>query len=573
MTIQFTNIVSQRYLLLFEIIIIIIIITNVYVYKYLILYLICVISIAITASTILFRSNKYVIIINSIILFTTLRLIFFVGTKFNILPFIDTYWELSVVRIFLDEEKVFNIVDEKGGISSIEGYSAWPILHMFNIIGIKITNINPFFIHMFNLVYIPFIPFIFTIILIYLIYKKSSLPSQFIYISSIFYATSPDIIYWSLQLIRNTYAWTLISILIFLIFKNEIKPSRSNILLIFFLLMVIVLTHHWSSIIISITLALIYFTNKAITYTKLSRFFFYIKTPYLIFLFVALIILIIWWINFAPVIFEMIDFANVISIRPNPDRWIPTFPSILTPELLISLLRIKTLLIFIPAIIGLFFIYKNRSLPLFNNILLFYIIGLLLFLFNFIINLEPTRIIVLFVPFLLIALSLTYVKLYNKSSHIFFFLISFIIISSFIGIFSHSIAPQHLYNHVVNPLEIGEHSIYAHYIKEFLYDKIDCSKTDVIFTDDLEASTILVKTPCLLKLDLLPFVPSAELFNINNINNNYIISTKEFLLYRYAAGGLSDISYSEALNIKEMYKLNINKLNKIYYDGYSSLYK
>ncbi len=550
---------------------------TVYLFKSLQLYIICAILITILWSIYKLRSIK-LIFISSLILFLTLRLIFFVSTQFRILPFIDTYWDLAVVRTFLDNKEISILSDLKGGVSPLEGYSAWPFLHIFEYVFIITTDMNPLLAHILNTLYIPLIPFIFTFLIIRLLHIKLALPIEFVYIASIFYATMPDTIYWSLQLIRNTLAWAFISILIFLILKNDKKPSYHYILIMLLLFVAIILSHHWSSIMIifgfSLYLFIIYVkkSNKEDQFNNYTNRRLYIT--YILFLIITLLI---WWINYSNIIFEMVNFNRVISIQPTIERWTPTFPPELVPAPLILLLRIKMFLIYIPVIIGLYFIYryyKSSPVPIVRFIFLFSTIIIVLAILNFVIDLEPTRVVILFIPFILISLSLFYTHLFNRNNSLklltTYIFLPFIIIISFIGIFSHSIIPSHLYDNNLDALTIGEHPTTI-YINEFL-QRINYSDIINIFSDDTEISTLLLPSSQLHKIEKLsPTVNYERFFTYNS--NRLVVIMQDFFSYRYARGGLSYISYDDALLLREEIKRNINRANLLYADSYSFIYQ
>lgn len=547
-----------------------------YFFKSLQLYIACAIVLTVLLSISKFRSTKH-IFINSLILFLTLRLIFFAGTEFRTLPFIDTYWDFAVVRTYLDNKEISVLSDFKGGVSPLEGYSAWPLLHIFEYIFIIVTDIRDLLLaHILNILYIPLIPFIFTFLIMRMLYIKLALPLEFVYIASIFYATMPDTIYWSLQLIRNTLGWSFTSMIIFLILKNDNRVSLNISISILLLLIAIILSHHWSSIII-IGGFLLYLFSMYIKSDRQTQFNNYInKNFYIIFLLFSIIILIVWWINYSNIIFEMIDFKKAISISYNIERWVPTFPPELTPTPLILLLRVKMFLIYIPLAVGLYFIYKYyKSNPsiLIKFIFSFVVISISLILFNFVINLEPTRVVILFIPFLLFPISLFYLQIYNRNNSLklitMYIILPFITIISFIGIFSHSIIPSHLYSNL-DPLTIGEHPTKI-YINEFSR-KINYSDIINIYSDDREVLAILLPSSQLHKIERLPTEITDERFFIYN-PNRLIIIIRDFFVYRYAAGGLSYISYNDALLLREEIRSNISKANLLYTDSYSSIYQ
>ncbi|MEM2857284.1 MAG: hypothetical protein QW416_09305 [Candidatus Nitrosocaldaceae archaeon] len=547
---------------------------TIYLFKSIQLYIICVILITILWSIYKLKSIK-LIFISSLILFFTLRLIFFVGTQFRILAFGDTYWDFAVVRTFLDNKEIFTISDSVGGVSTLEAYSTWPLLHIFEYIFITITNINPLLAHILNSLYIPTIPFIITFLIIKLLHIRLALPIEFVYIASAFYVTMPEMIFWSIQVIRNTIAWVFISIVIFLILRDNKRPSHSSTIVILLLFIGIVISHHWSALIIASVL-LLYLFSINMKFNKNNQFSTNTnRNLYFIYALFLIIILIIWWLYYANIIFEIVNFNKALSIKIRTERWTPPFPPELTPIPLISLLRVKTFLIYIPIIIGSYFIYKYyREFSIIRVIFPFYVIIILLLLLNFIINLEPTRIIMVFIPFFLISLSLFYIYMYNRNKAlkltISYAIIPLIIITSFIGIFSHNIVPLHLYSNIVNPLTIGEHSTNI-YISEFL-KKIDYSNIINIFTDDY-ALTSLIPSSQLHKIELLQTKITSE--NPSYYNpSRLIVIMKDFFSYRYYAGGFSyTISYHDALILKEEMKKDIKANNLLYTDGYSFIYQ
>jgi hypothetical protein len=500
-----------------------------------------------------------------------------VGTEFKILPFIDTYWDFAVVRTFLDNKEISILSDFKGGVSPLEGYSAWPLLHTLEYLFIMVTGMNPLLAHILNTLYIPLIPFIFTFLIIRLLHVKLALPLEFVYIASIFYATMPDTIYWSLQLIRNTLGWNFTSMIMFFLLRNHSnRPSYPFTVAILLLFIAIVLSHHWSSIIIISGFLLYFFSTHIKISEKQTKSDNSINNNfYITCLLFSTIILIIWWINYSNIIFEMTNFNKIISIRPTIERWVPTFPPELTPMPLILFLRAKMFLIYIPLVVGLYCIYKyyNRYPSLLIQFVFsFTFIIIFLTLFNFVINLEPTRVIVLFIPFSIVSLSFFYLQIYNINNSlkliITYIILPFVTIISFIGVFSHSIIPSHLYSDL-NPLTIGEHPTKI-YINEF-GRKINYSNIVNIYSDDAELLTTLIPSSQLYKIERLPTEIDERFFVYNP--NRLIVIMKDFFVYRYSAGGLSYISYYDALLLKEEIKTNIGKANLLYTDSYSFIYQ
>jgi hypothetical protein len=512
--------------------------------------------------------NINLIFINSLILFITLRLIFFVGTHFKIFPFIDTYWDLAVVRTFIDNEKVLAISDYKGGVSVLEGYSNWPLLHTYEYIGILVSGVDPITLHMFNLLINGSLSFTLTYIIIRLIYIKMNLPKEFVYIALTVSATLPEVIYWSLQLVRNTFALVFMIMIILMVIKYYKKPSY--IVLLSILSIDIVLSHHWSALmlfmlLISTYLLIIYKLRNRLTRTTLS----------FAFILIVAIILLIWWLYYANIIFEIVNFDRLSNkaFTLNTNRWVPQFPPELTPFIWTQILRIKTIIIYIPFIVGSYFIYKLTKLynkEFGNRIFIFHIVSILLLFFNLFIDLEPTRVIMLLTPFFITSLAIFYLQIYVRYKYSIYILISFIVFTSFIGIFSHSIVPLHLYTNIINQLSIGEHSnslYFSNYMKS-----IDFAIVNSIFSDDTEILAMLLDTSQLHKIEKISQQSITEEFFHPN-SSRIIVITKGFFVYRYAAGGLSYISYEDALQLKSMLKQKMINTNLIYSDSYSFIYQ
>jgi len=551
------------YFIVFNICLSLFLLLEIYLYKSVNFYIIFVTII--TLIYIINRSkNINLIFINSLILFITLRLIFFVSSHFKIFPFIDTYWELAVVKTFVDNEKVFAISDYKGGVSPLEGYSNWPILHIYEYIGVLVSGIDPITLHMFNLLIIGLLPFVFTYIVIRFIYIKMNLPTEFVYIALIAYATLPDTTYWSIKLIRNTFGWVFMIMIIFIMLQYHKKPS--HIILLFILSAAIVLSHHWSALMLLMLLLSVYLLTIYKPHNRLTR-----KTLSFTFIIIIAIIMIIWWLYYANILFEMVSFDKAFTL--NIDRWTPRFPPELTPFIWIQILRIKTIIMYIPFILGSYFIYrlaKSHNKEFVSRIFIFHIVSVLLLFFNLLIDLEPTRVIILLIPFFITSLAIFYLQIYIRYKHSIYILIPFMISTSFIGIFSYSIMPLHLYTNIINPLDIGEHpnSLYFNsYIKE-----IDFTTVSSIFSDDTEILAMLLDSSQLHKIEKLSQESITEEFFRPN-SNRIVIITKDFLVYRYAAGGLSYISYEDALQLRNILKQKMINTNLIYNDSHSSIYQ
>lgn len=556
------------YLVLLNIFLSSFLLLEIYLYRSINLYIIFV-----SIVTIMYTFNKpkniNVMFINSLILFITLRLIFFVGTDFKILPFIDNYWEVAVVRTFIDNGKIFVIPNYKG-TTPLEGYSSWPMLHIYEYTGMLFSNIDPITLHIFNLLIINSLPFVLTYIIIRYIYIKMNLPKEFVYIALIACATLPDVLYLSHKLVRNTFGWIFILMIIFIIIRyNHNRPSHIAALSI--LSIGIVLSHHLSSLMLFM---LLFSTYLLINIKKSSnRIIHKILRP--TFILIIVIILIIWWLYSANIIFTIMDYNRLLDkgFTLNTNRWTPQFPPELTPPILKQILFIKTFIIYVPFILGGFLIYKlirlhNKEFVSFIFIL--YIVSILLILFNLFTDLEPTRAIAMLIPFLIISLAIFYLQIYKRYKYTMYILISFLISTSFIGIFSHSIVPLHLYTNIVNPLDIGEHSnsfSSNNYIKN-----IDLTNINNIFSDDPEVLAILVDTSHLYKIEKLsPQLLTDNFFHPDN--KRVIIITKEFFTYKYAAGGLSRISYKDALEFKVILKQKMINTNLIYSNSYSFIYQ
>lgn len=567
-SLHFSRLQNNNYSVFISIVLSLFLLINIYLYKSTNLYIIFVIMFVIIYT--INRPNRISqMFINSLILFSTLRLIFFASTHFKILPFIDTYWDLAVVRTFIDSERIFSISDYKGGISPLEGYSRWPLLHIYEYIGVHITGIDPIILHMTNLLFIGSLPLLTIYIIIRLIYMRLNLPKEFVYIALIVSATLPDMIYWSLQLIRNTFAWVYVILIIFLLLKYYKKPPHASFLSILLLSISAVLSHHWSS---SMLLLLVGGAYLIVRYKpKISS-----KSLSLTFILIISVVLLVWLLYYANILFEMVNFSRVVSRVSTVDiveRFAPRFPPELTPPLLIAILRIKTLLTYAPIIAGGYLLYrftKSSNKEYVIVVFFLYTSGIILAAFNLIINLEPTRVIMLLIPLFITSLSIFYTSLYSRYRYSIYILVPFVVTTSFIGIFSHSIVPLHLYTNIVNPLDVGEHSNNLYFSNYF--SKIDLAATNSIFSDDTEVLAMLLDTSQLHKIEKLSQQSlNKEFFYYHR--DRIIVITKDFLVYRYGGGGLSYISYDDSLQFKDVFKQEIKGTNLIYNDSYSTIYQ
>ncbi|GIU71184.1 MAG: hypothetical protein KatS3mg003_0663 [Candidatus Nitrosocaldaceae archaeon] len=519
-----------------------------------------------------FNMSKKTLFINAFILFGVLRLIFFISTNFNIIPFIDNYWELGVIKTFLSEDQIFSISTLR--TTYLEGYSAWPMLHTFEVIFITITNLEPHEAHLLLVILIPYVPFTITLLIISLLHKRFNLPSQFIYFATIFIATSPDIMYWSLQLIRTTFAWSLFSIVLLLLLQNYNRFSKNTIIMTIILGIVIVMSHHWSSIMVFLTMIFISFLYIVKRYIYWGNTTILTNNYYLVFTFVICITLLFWLTTTGVKIFDI----SLPSRNINIERWNPVYPPELTqPSILIDLLRLKTIMLFIPAAFGMYFLYKFCAKNSYNRhdaTLIFYVAlsTFLLFILNAILNLEPSRITILFAPIFFTALSLSYLILYRIIRYFSYSTMIFVIFIAFLGIYSHSIMPKHLYDNTISFEEVGEHSPMAYIIGQFVNNKLNYNNINIIFSDDKDIITRFVSVSELYKLELIDNKTINDAFFKYN-GNRIVIITKDYFPYRYYAGGLQDFSYYDALDIKNILKENGKKLNLLYYDGYNRLHQ
>lgn len=515
---------------------------------------------ALVGFAIISRMDSRFILAHTFILFIALRLIFFAATEFNALPFGDTYWDLGVVKTFQTQDSISPIEEPLFPARMLAWYSSWPVLHTIEMIGIELSGSNLFYFHMTFAIFLSGATFLFGYLIMKEIIIALKLPEKFLYLGLVLYAVSPEAIFWGLSPTRQLFGWFIFSAITFLLLRSMRERKRTLVILALFFTICLVFTHHFTSLVAIAALSMV-------TFLFPRREF---RGMFIISALVMGATTLLWWDNYADIIWEAPTFDRLISDPLEFDLGnlrITSYPEELNPLWLVTMLRIRDILLYAPAILGAFLVFKMRKMPQVSLLLILTFAAALLVILNLSIKAsEPIRILLLFIPNIAILAAVSYISLNRfitkaKEAFVLIPVISFIVFSSFLGLWGHDYGPMHLYDNSIRDEIAGEHNIHDTGLASFVGSVLVTEDVEKIISEDSHYLILILPESQYHKIRSL-----AETTPLND-GKTVIISTNDLYTYRYYAAYFAGIDPKEQEQIKAELQDRLEQFDLVYSDG------
>lgn len=519
------------------------------------------------------------------LLFLLIRNVYYLSTNYSIIPFGDGNWDYGVVKTFTQKGSIFVIQEPNSSAKVITWYSGWPLLHTLTLCFSEISGIDAFYTCLLLPSVISVCSFIFVYLFVEKLRKPLKLDTKVTILALLIYATSPDVVFWPMQFVRQNLGILLLTITFYLIYLSIINPHNAKYkALTMFFAMSIVMTHHFTSFtMVSYFFLFSFFLviGKYFAETRVGSKLFW-SSPNLSIIgiaFATFAFLFVWWNNFGAMIWPSIGssirrFIEILNgirqIEYLPAR--AFYPNLLTPIWATSLLTLRDILMYIPAFFGLFLITVKVSKISQKFFVIYSILafGTLFVIDNLIFRIEIYRIITLSLPFTVLLSATLYTHIENKLKHILHIPIRAIIVtlllsSSFIGLWGHSFAPIHLYDPSINTVEVGERNTDFMRVHGFFTEKIPINSFQAVWVDDYAPLVRLLEPTNYSKIMKLSF----EYTQRDPSSNELVCVFKDLYLYAYYARRYSPIKTPQESNRVryELYEYLNKRYNKIYDDG------
>jgi hypothetical protein len=532
------------------------------------------------------------IIFQILLLFFVIRSIYYISTQ-NTIAFGDAYWDYAVVKAFSQQNSIFLIHStvfpiEAGGISQLTWYSGWPILHSLGLSFCKITGIDPFYLNLIVSPVLGFVTIIVTFLLVESLRKELGLSSKVTYIALLIYAVTPENVFWQMQFTRQSLALTLFALFIYLIYTTfSQRPDRRYGAVLLALALLLIMAHHFTSF------SAILFIGLFSTIVILGKYLSGINAlgnlfqrshgkSYLALTLAMSAFLLLWWDNVGIAVWPTVQ-SRIIhfieSLTNTQLNFWPTaaYPSALRPAWVIFLLRIRDIILYLPAFVGFFLLYRRKTKTPGKFFVIYFALAFsLIFLVNnFIFAIEPRRAIMYAMPVVSLLSSIFYNKiqlLFKAGGNAIIFLVIVILVfSSFIGLWAHDYAPMHLYNPNTSSIDVGEVTPYYTRLKPFFEEKVPIEQVQTIWVDAIDQLVYILN---LSSYDKIRMLPSSNIEQIQFGRNDIICSTRDLSLYSYYSYIWQSVKgVEEARNLQDQLRqyLSCND-SRVYDDGRNTLW-
>jgi len=451
--------------------------------------------------------------------FSTLFLIFFVFMLLRNVPFVATHYSAltpvgvtehyAVINTFSQMDKIF-VIPPSAFSNVLTMYSSWPLLHTFSLIFADVLGTKIFLLPIVLSTVFSIIGFLF----VYLIADRLStdlrLNKVIVPLSLLFYAVSPEAIYFAFNFANNSLALVFILVELYLLYKYIRHRDGRILALIMLNVIAMVLTHHYTSFVFTayslsfagLTFVLVLVSRRA--KPRWLGWFTKFRKEAAIIGIVGLLSassIFVYWSQVATVMQPLASGvitritqvitpsvkAETLSIEPetpsinpetpsiNPETpsinpYIPEghYPESLTPPW-VNLLWVRDFLIYIPVFFGFGWLFRKRYKEKASNTensAAFYFLTISLvcfgvfFLFELLVSdVEPYRLPLLILPLIALCSAVAYEKLLSKGrwqKWLTFAALVSIIVGSFLGLQGHRNAPIYLYSSAVSAQDFAE---------------------------------------------------------------------------------------------------------------------
>lgn len=432
--------------------------------------------------------------------------IFFIGTKYSVLPFGDSYIEFANTRI-LDQNHRLSIIQSTQ--DSAHSYlldqmsldSGWPATQILTVVFSGITGVDLFR----TVLVLPLILAIVSFLFVYALLKKTQnaleLTSSGIVLALLLYTSWPNFIFWSFQFGHMMTGLTLFTVFIYLVlrYQSEIWARNRNAFLIIVFGFPLVFTHHLSSFVMAVYLFLLAVIITMGRYSqKINAHLSKSLSSMWLFAITIFALLILWWDSYASVIWPIFSGFLKSSLRvpfqnaQNPLASTAVYPESLTPVWALTLNSFRVILPLALTLLGFIVLLRKREVMHFPSQISFLIISGIAFFVIWVatsqsVFLEWGRMITYALPFLCVYGTFAvehYTRRRGKLRIAISALIVLLVMSSFTGLWGISFAPLHLYSPAVSSQEVGEHSVDFSPVGLFLNKYIPFDSIANISSDD-----------------------------------------------------------------------------------------
>jgi hypothetical protein len=521
------------------------------------------------------------------------RSVFYVSTQ-NVIPFGDPYWDYAVVKIFAQANRIFvvsaNVFPvEVAGQSELTWYSGWPLLHTLGLIFSRVTGSDPLYLNLVLPLLFGFVSLAFVYLIAEKLGRQLGLPKETIILALFIYVMTPEIIYWNMEFVRQGFALSLFTIFVYLLCVVTCSQSqtanRRYVALAFFLALCIVVAHHFTSFTLVMFLFLMLILTSARRLSARSKIDFpWSGKPSLLALaVVSLAFLLVWWDSFGKVIWSTASFRldrlMEVLISSRFQFWAPagSYPAALRPGWIVALLRLRDLVLYTPAVVGLLLVWRKRTKAAAKYFIICSTVALAMIFFvdDVFFALEPFRVVDLTMPLVAFLSAVLYMKIRKVSElawKLTVFSFTFLVLTaSFTGFWAHDYAPVHLYDPSVSSISVGEVRPDFIRLKPFFEQKVSLNDIQVVWTDSYQELLYLLDPP---EYDKIIMLGPANMAQIDRRGNGLVASFRDFNLYRYYGWIWGTVQTpEEAENLRHELAQSVNgEDNRIYDDGSSVLW-
>jgi len=533
----------------------------------------------------IYRSDgkkQWRLFLSIVIVFVFLRSVYLVASGFSLIPLADGYADYAVAKIFLENAPA-NMLSEYDPL-----VSGWPLLHILAASLSRVLNVDLLYA-------VLALPIIFNVALLAFMYllirdivSRLGVSHRIVPLALLIYAISPDNIYSSMQFTRQNIGLLFAVAILYLLYKRiqiNIKDRRVE-LLFFIFCFALVLGHHFSPFLMLLFFSLFFiFAQKSSQY--LTRVGWKIslvpmRSISLVTIMLFSVMMFAWWIFFSPVVLTTyVPFLENImpSFYTGPldlakPRW--SFYGVLRPYPYIDLLILRDIAIFLSVAIG-FLVYlkgmiSRRKLTADGQFLLYSVTALvsIFVVFEFLVYLQPLRVLWFAAPFLALYAALFYDRLFSNRNAIYRIgvvsLLSVVVFLSFMSPFSRGYLPLYLYDPSIRFEDVGSHNPLYLNVVPFVRDRVEIENFIAILSDDAGLLYIFLPTgtyPIVKHLYYNPELINGTgviLFEFMDLNPSFY-----HLPYLYQ-------EHRDVLDNVDSFKLQImHKFNVVYDDGSSRI--
>jgi len=527
--------------------------------------------------------------------FLLLRNVQFIATHYRALTIADVTWEYAVINTFSQADKIF-VIPPSAFSDILTWYSSWPLLHSFSVIfaetlGIKISLLPVILPTIFS-----FIGFLFVYLVADRLAIDPKLNKVIVPLSLLFYAISPEAIYFGFKFVRNSMAVVFVLAEFYLIYKYISQRDSRVLALIILNALAIVLTHHYTSFIF--TAYLLAFAALAFVLTlaqgKLRKHGWIAKLPE--FRKEAVIIGVVgiisvacvfgWWSQSGKIIEGTAGrvASQIQEMEVAPSILEAQYPEQLTPSW-VKLFWVRDFMIYVPVFFGFAWLirqkFKKMTLDLKEGKgFYFWVLSLVcfgaFFLFElFISHVETFRIVLLGLPFIALCSAILYVEILSHGrwlKWVTFAVLVFAITSSSLGLWGHRYAPIHLYCSTVSSQEVGEATALddRHYaLQQFVNENGLDLQSNEIMSDDNSLLYRLLPPEEYKKIGPGWGALTDELNNCIYYGTESVVIDFNISFYSHYCGTYSPVDVGAAGEARAEYRSELeSNLNKIYDNGF-----